>query len=463
MTGALSPQDIAERALAASTADGCVVLVDESTSANLRWANNTLTTNGVIGARRVTVICTVAGAEGTAAGVASRSTVDVGAIADLVGAAERAARESEPAEDAEPLVEGDADAEWQDAPGGTSILVFDEVAPALGEAFGRARAAQRALYGYAEHDVTTTYLATSTGIRRRHVQPGGKIEITGKSGDLARSAWVGQGTADFSDVDLSALDTQLTTRLDWAERMVALPAGRYETVLPPSAVADLMVYLYWSAAARDAHDGRTVFSKAGGGTRVGERLSSRRLTLSSDPGADGLQTSPFLAARSSSSETSVFDNGLPLGSTDWVRDGELAALVQTRHTARLTGLPVTPPIGNLVLTDANADGDLQDLVSRTGRGLLLTCLWYIREVDPQTLLLTGLTRDGVYLVEGGEVVGAVNNFRFNESPVALLDRINESGRTERTLPREWSDWFTRVAMPPVRVPDFNMSTVSEAS
>ncbi len=160
---------------------------------------------------------------------------------------------------------------------------------------------------------------------------------------------------------------------------------------------------------------------------------------------------------------SVFDNGLALGPTDWVRDGELAALVQTRHTARLTGLPVTPPIGNLVLSDADADGDLQDLVARTGRGLLLTCLWYIREVDPQTLLLTGLTRDGVYLVEGGEVVGAVNNFRFNESPVALLDRISEAGRTERTLPREWSDWFTRAAMPPVLVPDFNMSTVSEAS
>ena len=103
------------------------------------------------------------------------------------------------------------------------------------------------------------------------------------------------------------------------------------------------------------------------------------------------------------------------------------------------------------------------MVAATERGLLLTCLWYIREVDPQTLLLTGLTRDGVYLVEGGEVVGEVNNFRFNESPVDLLGRLTEVGATERTLPREWGDYFTRTAMPPVRVADFNMSTVSQAS
>jgi predicted Zn-dependent protease len=103
------------------------------------------------------------------------------------------------------------------------------------------------------------------------------------------------------------------------------------------------------------------------------------------------------------------------------------------------------------------------MVAATDRGLLLTTLWYIREVDPQTLLLTGLTRDGVFLVEGGEVTGAVNNFRFNESPVDLLGRVTEAGRTERTLPREWNDWFTRAAMPALRVPDFHMSSVSPAS
>ena len=124
---------------------------------------------------------------------------------------------------------------------------------------------------------------------------------------------------------------------------------------------------------------------------------------------------------------------------------------------------MTPPIDNLIFEQDGATASLDDLITGTERGLLVTCLWYIREVDPQTLLLTGLTRDGVYLVEGGEVVGAVNNFRFNESPVDLLSRITEVGKTVRCLPREWNDYFSRTAMPPVKVTDFNMSTVSQAS
>jgi predicted Zn-dependent protease len=124
-----------------------------------------------------------------------------------------------------------------------------------------------------------------------------------------------------------------------------------------------------------------------------------------------------------------------------------------------------PFVDNLVLTGPDAAGgkSLEEMIAGTERGLLLTCLWYIRTVDPQTLLVTGLTRDGVYLIEDGTVRGVVNNFRFNESPVDLLSRITEVGRTEKTLPREWSDYFTRVAMPAVRVPDFNLSTVSQAS
>jgi predicted Zn-dependent protease len=168
-------------------------------------------------------------------------------------------------------------------------------------------------------------------------------------------------------------------------------------------------------------------------------------------------------AHASGRESSVFDNGLPLGPTEWIRRGELAALGQTRYSARLSGLPVTPPVDNLILDVPGAEASLDDMVASTGRGLLLTCLWYIREVDPQTLLLTGLTRDGVYLVENGEVTGAVNNFRFNESPVAMLGRITEAGATVPALPREWSDNVTRSAMPPLRVDGFNMSSVSQAN
>ncbi|MFD9435108.1 metallopeptidase TldD-related protein [Streptomyces sp. NPDC060002] len=455
------PHEIVERALELSRADGCVVIADEQSTANLRWAGNALTTNGVTRGRTLTVIATVDGKEGTASGVVSRAAVTADELESLVRAAEAAAQGAGPAEDAQPLVSGVARSpEFTEAPAETTSAVFADFAPALGEAFARARAGGRELYGFANHELVSTYLGTSTGLRLRHDQPKGTLELNAKSPDRTRSAWAGRSTRDFKDVDPAALDAELAVRLGWAERRIELPAGRYETLLPPTAVADLMIYQLWSASGRDATEGRTVFSQPGGGTRLGEKLSDLPLTLRSDPNEPGLEAPPFVIAHSSGGDQSVFDNGLPVRPTEWIAAGELKHLTTTRHSASLTGLPVAPGADNLIL-DGGEDRSLEEMVASTGRGLLLTCLWYIREVDPATLLLTGLTRDGVYLVENGEVVGEVNNFRFNESPVGLLGRATEAGRTEKTLPREWSDWFTRAAMPALRVPDFNMSSVSQ--
>ena len=468
----LAARDVVERALRSARCGECVVIADETSSANLRWAGNTLTTNGVSRSRQLTVVAISRGRGGPVAGVVSRAGVRDDQIEAVVREAEQAAAEGSPAEDAMPLVTpgaAGAVAAGQDTPGwdgpvdGTGISVFSAFAPALGEAFGQAAAGGRRLYGFAEHVVTSTFLGTSAGLRLRHDQPTGKVELQARTADMSQSAWDGASTRDFSDIDVAEMEAGLATRLGWAKRRVSRPPGRYETLLPPSAVADLFVYLYWSAGAKDAMDGRTVFSKPGGGTRLGDQLTSLPLTLSSDPGLHRQQCAPFVIAHASSRQSSVFDNGLPLGRTGWISDGRLAALTQTRATAQAAGLPVTPPIGNLAMSVAGAGADLDGMIRRTTRGLLLTCLWYIREVDPQTLLLTGLTRDGVYLVENGEVTGAVNNFRFNESPVAVLDRIAEAGDTLDTLPREWSDWWTRAQMPPLRVDGFNMSSVSQAS
>jgi len=205
-----------------------------------------------------------------------------------------------------------------------------------------------------------------------------------------------------------------------------------------------------------------VFSKRGGGTRIGEALTSKPVQIYSDPAYPGLEAGPFVTAAQSGNLESVFDNGHALGPTHWVKDGVLSALLQTRHSASLTGRPVTPYVDNLAVSVDGATGSTDDLVAGLEHGLLLTCLYYIRVVDPQTLLLTGLTRDGVYLVENGEVTGAVNNFRFNESPVGLLDRFSHASQSAPSFSREWGDYFSRTATPALRVPDFNMSTVSQA-
>ena len=455
----MSAHEIVEQALALSKADSCVVIADEESSANLRWANNAVTTNGLTRGRTLTVVAFVDGAEGVASGVVSRAAVTEDELEPLVRAAEAAARDAGPADDAAELVTGDAAADFADAPEEATASVFGTFGRDLGAAFAEAGGADRGLYGFAQHTVTTTYLASSTGLRLRYVQPTGTLELNAKSADRTRSAWSGVSVRDFADVDLPAIAADLNRRLDWAARHVDLPAGRYETVMPPSSVADLMIYQYWESGARNAVEGRSVFSAPGGRTKIGERLSPLPLSLYSDPTEPGLECSPHAIVRSSGDDESVFDSGLRHGRTDWVREGVLNALAGSRYTAGLAGLPPTPYVGNLVL-DGGGTASVDEMVASTERGLLLTCLWYIREVDPATLLLTGLTRDGVYLIEHGEITAAVNNFRFNESPVDLLSRTVEAGRTTPTMSREWGDYFPRTAMPALRVPDFNMSTVA---
>ena len=488
--GILAPQEIIDIALAASVADGCVVVVESSSEANVRWANNTVTTNGVSRTLSWYVVCIVEGAAGTVSASAAAAGT-AAAVAEVVAAAHQvalAAAQSGRARDAQPLVGPDqlgtdggstavgsgvgsgvgtvvpsaAGGRFDEAPVSTSFDVYADLLPSLAAAFEDARSGDRVLYGFARHETTTTHLGSSTGVRLRWVQPTGTLELNAKSADLRRSSWGGLSTPDFRGVTVDDLAASLTRRLEWARRTADLPAGRFDTVLPPTAVADFMIYLAWSAAARPAHEGRSAFSAPGGGTRVGERLTERALTLAGDPSAAGLQSAPFVAAGHSSDEVSVFDNGASIPRVEIVTDGVINSLLHTRGSAAEYGEPFTPSADNLLLTGGDPARSTEDLVAGLRRGLLLTSQWYLREVDPMTMLVTGLTRDGVFLVENGEITAAVNNFRFNMSPLDVLRHAVDVGATVPALSREWSDWFTRSAMPPMLVEGFNMSSVSPA-
>ena len=444
-------QDVVDLALNAAAQSGrcdeTIVLVTDRAEASLRWAGNSMTTNGVARSRSISVISIVRQGETARVGVQRSSVVDPDAIAELVAAAEYAAHTAPEAGDSAPLLKGFGEpADWGDPVPDTGAGAFADVARALSSGFSRIDR----LYGFAHHIVETTFLGTSTGVRRRFTQPTGSVEINAKRDGA--SAWAGTSTPWFADVPVDAVLTDLSTRLDWAKRTVDLPAGRYETLMPPSTVADMMIYLGWSMEGRGAQEGRTALSAPGGGTRVGERLTDLPLTLYSDPHARGLECAPFVHAASSSERTSVFDNGMDIGRVDWIRDGAINALTYPRAAAAEFGTTPTVPADNLLMTGGTAS--LADMVAATERGLLLTTLWYIRTVDPTTLLLTGLTRDGVYLIEDGAITAA--------SPLDLLRRATEAGAAEQTLPREWADWATRAVMPTLRIPDFHMSSVSQA-
>lgn len=451
---------IVERALALSRADDCIVIGSASSTANVRWANNTSTTNGLGTGDRLHVVSIMANRVGSV-GVTNPTDDN---LESIVRRSEEACTGRPEAEDAMPLLPGDgAPDDWADPLEAPGIEVFATMAPALGDAFRRAAGDAIRLFGYAEHDASTTWLATSAGVRRRDTRLDGRIEVNAKTPDFARSTWVGQSGPSFEAVDVPALYDTLVERLGWAATTVDMPGGRYEVLLEPSAVADMVCFLYASTSAREADEGRTVFSRPGGGNRIGEQLYAPSVNLYSDPAEPGIEVTPFVVTSSSSSFSSVFDNGLAAGRTQWVRDGVPEALVSTRHWAGRSGTEPHPYIANLVL-DSPTGPDLAGMIAATtGPALLVTCFWYIREVEPQNLLLTGLTRDGVYLVEDGEVKGAVNNFRFNMSPVDMLAQVVEMGATVPALPREFGDWFRNVKVPPLRVGRFNMSSVSKAT
>ncbi|MBB5803920.1 putative Zn-dependent protease [Saccharothrix ecbatanensis] len=442
----IAAHELVERALAAGRpGDQVVVIVDDTTHAHLRWAGDVTTSAAHVLDRQVHVAVITSGR--TAGVVSVGGALDAAAVRDLVETASTVARRSDAVVGSLPPADHPAAPDWHEPAVTASPGVLDGLA---GDLRGAARGF--ALHCYAEQEVRTTLLGTSTGVRRRHVQPSGLVELTARAG--TSSAWVGVDVPDLSDLD--PLLDGLERRLDWGRRRVDVPPGRYEVLLPPSCTADLLKHLYRSAGGRDAGEGRTAFSVPGGGTRLGDRVAALPLTLRSDPAYKGLECAPFVVARVSGADTSVADNGLALGPTNWITDGMLTALVHTRASAG--GRPVTPRIGNLVLEGpAGGPSTLSEMIASTRHGLLLTSLWYLREVDTRALRLTGLTRDGVYVVRDGEVVGcSTDDFRFNESPLHLLDRVTEVGPTSVTLPREPDDERIRTSMPPLRVMDFSV-------
>lgn len=453
MTSPVPAHDLVEIALGELPAGS--VLFDDATGANLRFAHSSLTTNGHTRSATMTVVAHDERSDGTALGVLSAPVTSAAEAIELARAAVAAAADAAVADDRADLVDAGVAEDWTEgaAPGGID-LVAPITAP-LGEQFG----GPHAWFGFAESIVTTSWLATTAGTRYRAVDPMGRFEVNVKSrGADPTSVWVGRQVPDFAAVDVAAVAAEADRRIGWSANRIEIPAGRHQTVLPPSAVADLLITAYWEMSRRDALEGRNAYAAGPGRTRVGQRLSDLPLTVSSDPHQAGIECPDRALVRSpQSGAVSPFDNGAGVGRVDWITDGVLTHLYGPRASGDFRF-----PTDNLI-ADARATRSLDELVAETDRGLLLTCLWYIREVDPQTMLQTGLTRDGVYVIEGGEVVGQTTNFRFNESPLDMLRRATAASVSEATLCREWNDWFTRTRMPGLSIADFNMSTVSRAS
>lgn len=431
-----------------------VVMVSCEQTQFLRWANSRPTSNGDTIATQVTITAFDARTDGWAIATASG---DIDDWEKLLASAQHQAAGSVTMPEVTPLLAGAPSCDWHLPPSTPPAFA---VAEALGAAFAHK---QVSWFGYAEQETLTSYVGTSTGWRWRHETRQARFEISAKSADWQQSAWSGQAGQTFAEIDIDTAIASCRRGLAAQTRHINHEPVATDVILTPSAVADLMICLWWEANLRPATENRSVFSGTGlAGTRLHEQLTERNITLRSDPFDPTMPTCDRYLGFDIDDMGSVCDTGASLNPVAWVQSGRLNALRASRKTAADHGVPAVVAADNLRLVDAEGQGSLADLISRTEKALLITSLWYIRDVDPARLLVTGLTRDGVYQVENGHIVGAVNNFRFNDSPVELMSRIVDASETQRTLPREWADYVTTTAMPALLVRDFGLSSRSKS-
>ncbi|MGH7531032.1 MAG: metallopeptidase TldD-related protein, partial [Gemmatimonadales bacterium] len=295
-------------------------------------------------------------------------------------------------------------------------------------------------------------VANGAGLFGYHAATEGVHTVTVRTPDGRGSGWAGTAHNDWSRVTPAAqLAARAVRKALGTSEPAALAPGKYTVVLEPTAVGNLLRLLGFALSARSADEGRSFFSKPGGGNKIGERVVDERLTLVSDPQDPDLLTEPFTG------------EGQPVKRTVWIQDGVLQHLAYDRFWAERQGKEAVPFPDGFRLQAAGAVAGLDELIRTVDRGLLVTRFWYIRGVDPRTLLFTGLTRDGVFLIERGEVTGAVQNFRFNESPVVMLNNLVAAGRPERISASESGDvGGAAVVVPPLVVRDFTFTSVSEA-
>jgi predicted Zn-dependent protease len=414
-----------------------IVSIRSSRQGNTRFALNEISTSGDV--ERLSITLTVQFGQRSAS--ATTNQVDDRSIDELVGRVVRMARLAPENAEQLPVVGRQTYLATRGAiDAGTARLAPDVRAKAIGAAIAAGDAAKLQIAGFFTHGSESQSLATTAGLAAHHQWTRCGFSCTARTADGTGSGWAGAGSHRFADLDAASLAKTAVDKAATSAKPRKLDPGRYTVVLEPAAVASLLQFLRTSLNARRADEGRSFFSK----NPPGKKLFPETITLRADPTDVALTATPF------------DDNGLPISATKWIDRGTLTGLVYDRFWAKKQGKQPTGIPEGWTLEGGNATRD--ELIKGVKRGVLITRFWYLRTLDPQSLLATGLTRDGVYLIENGAVTHPVNNFRFNESPVHMLAKCDGLGPT--AIPGGGEGGGVRV--PWLRTHEFNLASISEA-
>ncbi len=427
---------ILTKVLAMSKADGCVANLGGGRDGNIRYARNSVSTAGVVDDLTLAVNSNF----GKRQGVATINELDDGSLARVVKHSEELARLAPENPEFMPPIEPPGeylkakayfDATAKIDPAYRAQAAISSIQPA--------KKSKLVAAGFLEDSANFSAMMNSKGTFGYHTETGVDFSVTMRTEDGTGSGWVNH---DFNDA--SKLDTAIASKIAidkalGSRQAKAIEPGKYTVILEPAAAGGLLQNMFFGFGARQADEGRSFMSKKGGGTKLGEKIVDERITVFSDPTHPGIPSQPFTG------------DGQRRLKTVWIDKGVVKNLFYSRFWAKKKGVEPVPFPGNVVIQGGSAS--TADLVRDTKKGILVTRTWYIRMVDPQSVLLTGLTRDGTFFIEDGKIAFPIKNMRFNESPIIMLNNIEALGKPQRS---------NGSMIPPMKIRDFTFSSLSDA-
>ncbi|HKE20003.1 MAG TPA: metallopeptidase TldD-related protein [Kofleriaceae bacterium] len=437
-------RELVQKVLSHSKADEAEVALADATVTHLRFARNSPSTSGSSSGPSVTVRSGI----GKKRGAVTVNQLDDATLRQAVARSEEMARL---APDDPEFVPALGPQEYADVPAyfeTTAAGGARRMAEGVGATIEAARARDFVAAGFARAAGEVEARASSRGLFGYHRSSAASFSTTVRTPDGTGSGYAGKVARRIEDIDYAAAARTAVDKAAAARKPRALKPGKYVAVLEPTCVANLLQGLAMGMDRRRADEGRSFFAapRKASGTRLGEKLFGRDIDIRSDPRDPRCPARPW------------GDDGVPQAARAWIDRGEVASLACDRFWAEKQKAEPVPRPSNLLM--AGGKGTLADLIRSTRRGVLVTSFWYIRFLDPQSLTFTGLTRDGVFWIEGGEIAYPVNNFRWNESPVAVLKKVEAMSASELAPPRGDDEPFTVV--PAIRTAEFNFASVSDA-
>ncbi len=433
---------LVEKALSYSTFPECEIRLTSSEDASIRFALNGVTTSGFT----IDQTMSITSAKDGQSGSTSVTEFDDASLRQALQRSEQLARISPPNPERNPPLPPQKYAAEENYAESTSKARNEAMIPHVRAIIEGAKANKLVAAGFFQRSANAAALANKAGNFGFGRTTDARLSTTVRAPDGSSSGWASHPAARIEEIDGARVGkTAIEKCLRW-KNPKALEPGKYTVVLEPTAVADLVQLLGFAFQARGAEEGRSFLSKKGGGTLLGDKLFPDWVTLRSDPFNRQFSSLPWTG----------FGSGLPAAPISWIEKGVVKNMFYDRYWAGKAGKQPTAAPVNLLLEGGNKS--LEELIGSVERGLLVTRFWYIRFVNPQTVQLTGLTRDGLFLIENGKVTTPAVNFRFNESPVRLLQNVVAAGRPERVQGGEGDGMIA----PPLVVKDFPFTSISDA-